>query len=235
MLFASTARTATTTRTRTRTKTRTKTTMNRKKREKKNQQNNEIESWNLSYRWCDDIDWFKNLDQIIIIIECVVNILMELFFGFRSMDCQTDQHIFISFFSPILPIRLCSLYSISLMQPTEVCVVFISFIHKQSTCICIRCSILSVEFVYMVYVLQSIQINVFLRLILFECLFSGHTNHEKKNRQRIEKKKKKRDTETNGRKKKCKKEKLKQQNPCDKSEWYYCTNGKHNPIHLDLQ
>lgn len=38
-----------------------------------------------------DIDWFKNLNEII--IECVVNILMEFLFGFRLMDFHADQHI----------------------------------------------------------------------------------------------------------------------------------------------
>lgn len=114
---------------------------------------------------------------------------MEFFFGFRSMDCQADQHIFISIFLAYSPFAHALSIRISLMQPIEVWVVFISFIQKQLTCMCIRFQVSSVEFVYIVYVLQSIQINVFLRLILFECLFVGHINHEKKNYKRTERKK----------------------------------------------
>lgn len=88
-------------------------------------------------------------------------------------------NIFSFHLSRLFSISLHAFHSISLMQPIEVCVVFISFIHKQSTYMCIRFRVSSFEFVYIVYALQSTQINVFLRLILLECLFSSHTNHKK--------------------------------------------------------
>lgn len=136
--------------------------------------------------------------------------------------------IFSFHFSRLFPIRSCPFHS-NFINATDRSPCCFYFIYSQAIDVHVY-SISSVELVYIVYVLQSIQINVFLRLILFECLFVGHTNHEKKNHKRTEKKKKKQK-----RTKKCKKRITETENPCDKSEWYYFTNGKHNPTHLDLQ
>lgn len=46
----------------------------------------------LAFNRYVDIDWFKNLNEII--IECVINILMEFLFVFWLMDFHADQHGF---------------------------------------------------------------------------------------------------------------------------------------------